>query len=217
MRPGLGLPMIIIRRRRDFPRAFALLREPDVRPPPSTFANTGMAKEKGARADARAPSLLRAIELLRGFRSSGGSVRSSGSGGAGGTSGGVSSASGGTRSGGGGIASGVRSDGSGVAGHVSGVRSSAFSGFSSVFFSLARAGRESENAGGSSSSENDLAHVMVILEQRVDHARPKPGGKPTMPVDFARQLIGFKPLCKRCSQFCHNRRNLGCCASGTEM
>ncbi len=41
-----------------------------------------------------------------------------------------------------------------------------------------RASRERKGADGGGSSENDLAHLMVILEQQVDQARRMPHRKP---------------------------------------
>lgn len=119
------------------------------------------------------------------FRKSGFSVGSGLLSGARGISGGVfgsgASIGSGAFSGSGGIGS---SSSSGVARFVSGghrITGGVFShhfGFSGVFFGgLFRASRKSKSADSSGSSENDLAHVMLILEQRVNQARHQAGPK----------------------------------------
>ncbi len=131
------------------------------------------------------------IELLSG--SSG--FRSSGSGSTSGISSGITSGSSSFRSGTNGFTGSVRSSGSGIASGVSSFRSSSFNFFSS-FFSLVRASRESENASGGSCSENDLAHEWYSLNSEWTTHGTQPHGKPTLEVDFARQLVVLAQLCK---------------------
>jgi hypothetical protein len=97
------------------------------------------------------------------FRSSGSGVRSGASGSTGSSGSGVASGVSSTRSGAHGVSSGFRTGSGSVARHVGSIRSGSVSGGFSSFFRLVRAGRESENASGGSSSENDLAHVWYSL------------------------------------------------------
>ena len=59
-----------------------------------------------------------------------------------------------------------------------GIVGNGFGGFFSSFLRGFRASRERKGANGGGSSENDLAHLMVILEQQVDQARQMPHRKP---------------------------------------
>jgi hypothetical protein len=63
-------------------------------------------------------------------------------------------------------------------GSGSGVVSSGFSSLLGRIRGGFRASRERKGANGGGSSENDLAHLMVILEQQVDQARRMPHRKP---------------------------------------
>lgn len=109
---------------------------------------------------------------VSGFRSGSSSIRSSGSS----ATSSSSSVRSGARSSHSGFTGGFRSGSSSVGGFSSGVGCS-FRSVSSGVFSLLRASRERESADGDGSSENDLAHVWLILEQRVDQARHKAGPK----------------------------------------
>ncbi|AZI37243.1 hypothetical protein EGO55_15760 [Caenibius tardaugens NBRC 16725] len=51
------------------------------------------------------------------------------------------------------------------------ISQSRVSGFGCSFFGLFRASREGQCTSSSSGSENDLAHVIAILEQRVEYVR----------------------------------------------
>lgn len=68
--------------------------------------------------------------------------------------------------------------GSSFTGNGSGVVSSGFSRLLGGIRGGSRASRERKGANGGGSSENDLAHLMVILEQQVDQARRMPHRKP---------------------------------------
>lgn len=69
-------------------------------------------------------------------------------------------------------------NGSSFTGNGSGVVSSGFSRLLGGIRGGSRASRERKGANGGGSSENDLAHLMVILEQQVDQARRMPHRKP---------------------------------------
>ena len=58
--------------------------------------------------------------------------------------------------------------------------------FRGSFFGLFRASREGQGSAGSGGGENDLAHVIAILEQRVDTPVFFAGAKPATETSFGR-------------------------------
>ena len=131
--------------------------------------------------------------LSSSFRSGGSSISSGAGSGTGSSSSSITSSVGGTGS----SVSGFRGSGNGITGSVGSISSSGINGFFGSFFSILRAGRESENASGGGSSENDLAHEWYSLNSEWTTHGKQPRGKPTLRVDFARQLVALSQRCKR--------------------
>lgn len=72
------------------------------------------------------------------------------------------------------------------------------SGLGGSVFGLFRAGCDGQSSSGSSGSENDLAHVIAILEQRVEYARHQLRRTQSLPEGQTSraQIIAIQTLCK---------------------
>lgn len=76
------------------------------------------------------------------------------------------------------------------------------SGLGGSVFGLFRAGRDGQSSSGSSGSENDLAHVIAILEQRVEYARRQLRRTQSLPrgANFARTNNRHSNTMQACSR-----------------